>query len=199
MPEVFQPDDHLSRLLAPQSTEIPWYKSLYETIHDIIKPEKLPPLEVTSKPVPVKDIWGLYATDPKKGIWSVVIHIVVVAFALIVFTNPTVQKLGQEERRHFLSEAVRTGAEAEAQSDAGRRWWRCARTASGIERAASEAFDEAVRASDDCGSHAETGDGSEHSGPSRYSSSSVESEQLGRPARQDDERVEREWFRRGYG
>ena len=55
MPEVMQPDDHLSRLLAPQTTELPWYKSLYENIHDLIKPEKLPPLDVTSKPIPVKD------------------------------------------------------------------------------------------------------------------------------------------------
>jgi len=93
MPEVFQPDDHLSRLLAPQSTEIPWYKSLYQTIHDIIKPEKLPPLVLTSKPVPVKDIWGLYATDPKKGIWSIAIHVLVVTVALFAFTSPAVQKL----------------------------------------------------------------------------------------------------------
>ena len=46
-------EDHLSRLLAPD-TEIPWYKSIYENIQELIKPEKLPPLELTSKPVAVK-------------------------------------------------------------------------------------------------------------------------------------------------
>jgi protein TonB len=87
-----QADDHLSRLLAPQDVEIPWYKSLYQTVHDIIKPEKLPPLEVTSRPVAVKDIWGLYARDPKSRYLSVGIH--VAAFSLLMwgFTSPTVQK-----------------------------------------------------------------------------------------------------------
>lgn len=50
-------DDHLSHLLDAQKAEIPWFKSLYQNFHDLIKPEKLPPLELTSKPVAVKDIW----------------------------------------------------------------------------------------------------------------------------------------------
>jgi TonB family protein len=87
-----QPDDHLSRLLAPE-TEIPWYKSLYQAIHDVIKPEKLPPLELTSKPVPVKDIWGLYANDPKKFMYSAGINIAVVTILLIGFTSPAVQQM----------------------------------------------------------------------------------------------------------
>jgi TonB family protein len=93
MPEVVQPDDHLSRLLAPQSAELPWYKSLYQTVHDIFKPEKLPPLVLTSKPVPVKDIWGMYANDPKKSAYSVGIHIAVMAILLVGFTNKTVQQV----------------------------------------------------------------------------------------------------------
>ena len=92
MSEAFQPDDHLSRLLAPQTAEIPWYKSLYQTFHDIIKPEKLPPLVLTSKPVAVKDMWGLYANDPKKFAYSVGIQAAILGLALWGFSNPTVQK-----------------------------------------------------------------------------------------------------------
>src|SRR3954463_3735864 len=92
MPEALHPEDHLSRLLAPQDTELPWYKSLYQSIHEIIKPEKLPPLELTSKPVAVKDIWGLYKGDSRSQAMSVGIHIAVGALALWGFTNPTVQK-----------------------------------------------------------------------------------------------------------
>src|SRR5665213_1427774 len=92
MPEAFQPDDHLSRLLTPQDTEIAWYKSLYLAIHDLIKPEKLPPLELTSKPVAVKDIWGLYGADPKSRYYSVAIHVSVFALLMFGFTSPTVQK-----------------------------------------------------------------------------------------------------------
>ena len=50
-------EDHLARLLAPD-TEIPWYKSIFGNIRDFVKPPELPPLELTSKPVAVKDIWG---------------------------------------------------------------------------------------------------------------------------------------------
>ena len=92
MPDVFQPDDHLSRMLVPQNTEIPWYKSLYLAIHDLIKPEKLPPLELTSKPVAVKDIWGLYAKDPKSRYYSVAIHVSVFCLLMWGFTSSTVQK-----------------------------------------------------------------------------------------------------------
>jgi protein TonB len=84
-------DDHLNRLLAPD-TEAPWYLSLYETIHDIFKPPQLPPLEVTSRPVAVKDIWGLYARDPKSRYLSIGVHIAVFALLWFGFTNPTVQK-----------------------------------------------------------------------------------------------------------
>ena len=92
MPDVFQPDDHLSRMLVPQNTEIPWYKSLYLAIHDLIKPEKLPPLELTSKPVAVKDIWGLYAKDPKSRYYSVAIHVSVFCLLMWGFTSDRVQK-----------------------------------------------------------------------------------------------------------
>jgi periplasmic protein TonB len=92
MPEAFQPDDHLSRMLVPQNTEIPWYKSLYQAIHELIKPEKLPPLVLTSKPVAVKDIWGLYAKDPKSRYYSVAIHVTVFSLLMWGFTSNRVQK-----------------------------------------------------------------------------------------------------------
>jgi hypothetical protein len=51
-------DDNLSHLLLTQLEE-PWYRGLIRNIGELINPPKLPPLEVTSKPVAVKDIWGL--------------------------------------------------------------------------------------------------------------------------------------------
>ncbi len=93
MSEALQPEDHLSRLLKPQEAEIPWYKSLYLSIHDLIKPEKLPPLEVTSQPVAVKDIWGLYGADPKTRAYSVGIHAAVLAVLIFLGTNKTVQTM----------------------------------------------------------------------------------------------------------
>src|SRR5580693_7341130 len=83
-------DDHLSRLLAPD-TEIPWYKSIYENILELIKPEKLPPLELTSKPVAVKDIWG-EGTNPRRVGASIIIHGAIFAALILIGTNDKVQK-----------------------------------------------------------------------------------------------------------
>src|ERR1043165_2709260 len=63
------PDDHLARLLV-DDVEAPWYKSFIQNIKDLINPPKLPPLEVTSKPVAVKDIWGLYGRKKKSWMMS---------------------------------------------------------------------------------------------------------------------------------
>src|SRR5580704_12350444 len=83
-------DDHLSRLLAPD-TEIPWYRSIIENIQELIHPEKLPPLELTSKPVAVKDIWG-EGTNPKRVAASVIGHAAIFALLIAIGTNDKVQK-----------------------------------------------------------------------------------------------------------
>ena len=56
---VTQPpvDDHLDKLLVSE-LEVPWHTSFINQIKETINPPKLPPLEVTSKPVAVKDIWN---------------------------------------------------------------------------------------------------------------------------------------------
>jgi protein TonB len=84
-------DDHLNRLFAADKAEIPWFVSLYQNVHDLIKPEKLPPLMLTSKPVAVKDIWGLYKKDPKSRYISVGIHVAVFALLMLGATNKHVQ------------------------------------------------------------------------------------------------------------
>lgn len=84
-------NDHLAGLLAPAAAEIPWYLSLYRNVRDVVRPEKLPPLALTSQPVPVKDIWGLYANDPKNRLISVGIHIAVFSLVLFGVTSPQVQ------------------------------------------------------------------------------------------------------------
>jgi protein TonB len=85
-------NDHLGRLLAPAAVEIPWYVSLYCNIRELIKPEKLPPLVLTSKPVAVKSIWGLYAKNPKSRYISVAAHAAIFALLMVTFTNKAVQQ-----------------------------------------------------------------------------------------------------------
>jgi TonB family protein len=71
-------DDHLSRLLVEQVEE-PWYHSFVRNVKEYFNPPKLPPLEVTSKPVAVKDIWGLYGRQKKSFMMSTGFQVGVVA------------------------------------------------------------------------------------------------------------------------
>ena len=76
---------------APASLEIPWYVSLYGSLRDLIR-QRLPPLQITSRPVAVKEIWGMYAKTPGSRYMSVGIHAAVFALLMFGFTSPTVQK-----------------------------------------------------------------------------------------------------------
>ncbi|HEU5020600.1 MAG TPA: hypothetical protein VFT60_01870, partial [Bryobacteraceae bacterium] len=83
-------EDHLARLLAPD-TEIPWYRTIVANVRDFIRPEKLPPLELTSKPVAVKDIWGA-GTSRKALASSVLLQAALVASLLMIGTNEQVRR-----------------------------------------------------------------------------------------------------------
>jgi protein TonB len=86
------PDGHLDRLLAPASVEIPWYVSLYGSLRDLVRPQRLPPLQLTSRPVAVKEIWGLYARDSRSRYISVGLHAAVFSLMVFGFASPSVQK-----------------------------------------------------------------------------------------------------------
>ena len=70
-------DEHLSRLLVSEVEE-PWYRSFWKNVKEAINPPKLPPLEVTSKPVAVKDIWGLYGRQNKSFLMSTGFQLLIV-------------------------------------------------------------------------------------------------------------------------
>jgi TonB family protein len=77
--------DHLSRLLAP-AIEIPWYQSLYGNLRDVIRPPQLPPMLITSTPVAVKSIWGMYERDKRSNWYSLAIHAAVATLLLTVLS-----------------------------------------------------------------------------------------------------------------
>lgn len=84
-------DDHLRRLF-PLETQQPWYGRVFENLKETIFPPKLPPLQVTSKPVPVKDMWGFYGQYKGRSlVSSVLIHTAIVALLFTLATNKTVQ------------------------------------------------------------------------------------------------------------
>ena len=84
-------DEHLSRLLLVQE---PYFQSAIRNVKDFFNPPKLAPLEVSSQPIAVKELWGqTKGNESKAGVTAVVVHIVVVAVALFIGTSPAIQKL----------------------------------------------------------------------------------------------------------
>lgn len=73
-----RPEPELS-LLLPKGSEQPLWKSLFGNLNDFFFPKKLPPLVLTSKPVPVRDIWGFYNYKKNGVMGSTVAHVVVLA------------------------------------------------------------------------------------------------------------------------
>jgi TonB family protein len=71
-----------SFLLSEDAFEQSLFKSLTENLNDFFFPKKQPPLVLTSKPIPVKDIWGFYDNKKNGALGSTITHIIL--FALIV-------------------------------------------------------------------------------------------------------------------
>ena len=74
---VIPATDHLERLL-PGSLETPWYRSLWSNLCDFVTPAR-PPLDITSRPVLVKDIWGQYGRQKRSWVMSVALQTALVA------------------------------------------------------------------------------------------------------------------------
>jgi TonB family protein len=51
--------DHLDNLLVRTNIELPWYKSIFKNIGELLNPPKLPPLELTSRPLDDAELGGI--------------------------------------------------------------------------------------------------------------------------------------------
>jgi TonB family protein len=94
-PFFMNADDHLSRLLVAEVEE-PWYRSFIRNIKETLNPPKLPPLEVTSKPVAVKDIWGLYGRQKKSFMMSTAFQVGIIGtIVALSFVKPVQQAVSK--------------------------------------------------------------------------------------------------------
>jgi TonB family protein len=75
-----EPELHL--LLAKDSFEEPLWKSLARQLDDFFFPKKLPPLQLESKPEPVKDIWGFYNNRKNGALGSTGVHVLIAALVV---------------------------------------------------------------------------------------------------------------------
>ncbi|HWP85527.1 MAG TPA: hypothetical protein VNN17_10080, partial [Terriglobia bacterium] len=75
----------------------PWHKAFYRRIHDFIKPPKLPPLKLTSKPVAVKDLWSDYKKNRLATETSLLLHVLIIALILVPFGKKAVEAVQKKE------------------------------------------------------------------------------------------------------
>src|ERR1700726_2931175 len=76
-------EPHLNLVMPKGSLDQPLWKSLFQNLDDFFFPKKQPPLVLTSKPVPVKDIWGFYDHKKSGAAFSTIAHIIVLSLILI--------------------------------------------------------------------------------------------------------------------
>jgi periplasmic protein TonB len=81
-PQTLGPEPELHLLLINQTLDESLWKSLFRNLDDFFFPKKLPPLVLTSKPIPVRDIWGFYNYKGRGAFGSTVIHVLAVALII---------------------------------------------------------------------------------------------------------------------
>ncbi len=86
---VIPATDHLQRLLLPSSLQMPWYRSLWGNFREFLRPERTP-LDITSKPVLVRDIWGQYGRQKKSWIMSAALQSTVVLLVCTLVSSKIV-------------------------------------------------------------------------------------------------------------
>jgi protein TonB len=71
-------EPELNLLLSRSELDQPLWKSLVQNLDDFFFPKKQPPLVLTSKPIPVRDIWGFYDYKKNGALGSTAVHILAV-------------------------------------------------------------------------------------------------------------------------
>ncbi len=75
-----------------ESVREPWFESLPRQLREIGKDKKQPALHLTSKPVAINSIWGLYDKNQKGVSTSAIVHVVVVTLMFTVFSGPPLEQ-----------------------------------------------------------------------------------------------------------
>ena len=78
------PEPELHLLLNNQTLDESLWKSLFRNIDEFFFPKKLPPLVLTSTPVPVRDIWGFYNYKGRGAFGSTLVHVLAIAIIILV-------------------------------------------------------------------------------------------------------------------
>ena len=75
-------EPELNLLMSKSDLDQPLWKSLFQNLDDLFFPKKQPPLVLTSKPIPVKDIWGFYNYKKNGVLGSTAVHVLAVVLII---------------------------------------------------------------------------------------------------------------------
>jgi periplasmic protein TonB len=98
---LHQPHPPELNLLLPKETyDESLLKSLFRNLDDFLFPKKLPPLKLTSRPEPVRDIWGFYNYSKRGALGSTVVHMLAIAgiIAISILGRRVVQEVQKHEQ-----------------------------------------------------------------------------------------------------
>jgi protein TonB len=74
---------------------VPEYRLFWRNLRDLISPPKLPPLKLTSKPVPVRPLWARNKQYSRVQVISAIVHVTILLLIAVPFAKkamePTVQ------------------------------------------------------------------------------------------------------------
>lgn len=88
-------EDHLSKLFVEEE---PLWKIRLRNIKEFINPPKLPPLEITSRPVEVQQVGGFYGgNESKSGLISLGVHAGIIGILIFLSMNKTVQNMVKDK------------------------------------------------------------------------------------------------------
>ena len=90
-------EPELNLLLTKSSLSQPLWQSLFQNLDDYFFPKKQAPLVLTSKPIPVKDIWGFYDYKKNGALYSTAVH--VLGLAAIIGLTMLGRRMVQEIRK----------------------------------------------------------------------------------------------------
>jgi periplasmic protein TonB len=75
-------EPELNLLMSKSDLDQPLWRSLFRNLDEFFFPKKLAPLILTSKPIPVRDIWGFYDYKKNGAAVSTAFHVVLIALII---------------------------------------------------------------------------------------------------------------------
>lgn len=87
-------NEHDLRPIVLESLHDLWYRMIVSNLRDAASSRLLPPMEVTSTPLPVRSIWGAYDHRREALLYSSFTHAILVIFLLVLSSSVATRSFG---------------------------------------------------------------------------------------------------------